>query len=88
MHLRERGVPQGFSMPRPHRLSALFRPHTTAAVSLQCPAGHRGPRRRSPVRLFNTGTTLPAPVHTDYRAQDKEELTYSTGAAKQREDQR
>lgn len=44
--------------PQPRRLSAPFRPHTTAAVSLQCPAGHRGPRRRSPVRSFNTGTGL------------------------------
>lgn len=80
---------------RPHRLCAPFRPHTTAAVSLQWPAGCTGPQRHcSPPHLFNTGTNLalspflPPTSHTDSGAKDKEELTYRTGVAKQSENQR
>lgn len=52
--------------PQQRRLSVPFRPHTTAAVSLQRPASHRGPRyTHLPVDLTLTPAMPPAPIpHT------------------------
>lgn len=49
---------EGFSTPSP--IVSLHSDHThNSLVNLQLPAGHRGPRRLSPVHLFTTGSDPP-----------------------------
>lgn len=86
MHPRERGF---LTMPDPI-VSQLHSDHTQqqqSAYSAQLVTEDPGAAHLS-VYLTLAPTLPSAPIHTDYGAPGKEELTYSTGAVKQREDQR
>lgn len=89
--LREKRVPLGFSMPDLNPIvSQLHSDHTQqqrSAYSAQLVTEDSGAAHLS-VHLTLASALPSASIHTHYRARDKEELTYSTGAAEQREDQR
>lgn len=88
---RERRVPLGFSMPDLNPIvSQLHSDHTQqqrSAYSAQLVTEDPGAAHLS-VHLTLAPALPSASIHTDYRARNKEELTYSTGAAEQKEDQR
>lgn len=89
--LRERRVPLGFCVPDLNPVvSRLHSDHTQqqrSVYSAQLVTEDPGAAHLS-VHLTLAPALPSASIHTDYRARDKEELTYLTGAAEQREDQR